>query len=221
MADGFDEPDEVGTGLRLYPKDLMGHLLLVWSIEYIEHSPTAFTVPGKPSDVVVVDVVDLANEQGEPVRDPDNATQVGLLARRCWWRQAQLIKMLKLKIGNTSPLLVVMTKGGASMGRNAPFVLTSMTGDQRAVSMAHAWMQANGDFVPSRPLPKLEARTEEPQADPWAGQQPSLPPQRPPATPPAPATPRQSTILESMVNQSIQGGARAWADRQQQGEPPF
>ncbi len=85
----FGEPEETG-GLRLNPKDIINHLLMVWACDYIPHSPTQFTQPGKPSDVIVVDVVDL-DQMGEDGRP-------GLLARKCWWRQAQLIQSLKGRI---------------------------------------------------------------------------------------------------------------------------
>ena len=202
----FDEPDEVGNGVRLYPKDIVGHLLLVWAVEYIAHSPTTFTQPGKPSDVIVVDAVDL------DAVDPETSAP-GLLARRTWWRQAQLIKMLKLKLGNTSPLLVRMGKGGATMGRNAPFVLVSQTQDALCVQRANLWLQANADFVPSKPMPAFEPPVED-LADPWAGQQPTLPAPRPPTVP-------EKSMIERMAEQGAQG--RAFADQHHSdvGKIPF
>jgi hypothetical protein len=199
---GFDEPLEFGNGVRLYPKDIMGHLLLVWAVEYIPHSPSQFTQPGKPSDVVVVDAVDLDQ------LDPETQQQ-GLLARSTWWRQAQLIKALKTKVGGLSPLLVEMTKGTAAMGRTAPFVLVSRTQDPYAVQRANLWLKANPDYVPSKPMPPMPVAQDD-GVDPWAGQtDPSmpdwakplpsqnLPPQRPPAT--VAPTPTQETMLEKMA----------------------
>jgi hypothetical protein len=104
----FDEPEETGNGVRMYPKDILGHLLLVWAVDYIEYSPTQFTKPGQPADVIIVDCVDLS------VLDPDT-NQPGWVARRTWWRQAQLIRGLRGKIGNKSPQLVVMTRGATHL----------------------------------------------------------------------------------------------------------
>lgn len=211
----FDEPDDAGgNGPRLYPKDILGHLLLVWAIEYIEHSPTQYTKPGQASDVVTVDVVDLADQLGQPVKDPETGED-GFLVRRSWWRQNHLIKMLKLKLGNTNPLLVTMSKGAAGVGRNAPFQLVSMTGNEAAVAMANAWLQAHPDFTPSKPMPKFEPREETP-GDPWADQpSPTLPPARPAVQP----TPAQATVLERLAQQSQQGRA-AWGQKDQ-GQVPF
>jgi hypothetical protein len=223
----FDELEDVGNGLRLYPKDIMGHLLLVWAIEYIAHSPTSFSQPGKPSDVVTVDVVDLADHLGTRVTDPETG-EFGMLARRSWWRQNHLIKMLKLKIGSSNPLLVQMAKGGASQGRNAPFVLTSMTAHEGAVALANEWLQAHPDFTPSRPMPKMEIP--EDTRDPWEGQNEAqliLPPPRPPAGPvqgaPAPAqTQLEAQAQETLNRLAAQGraGAAAWGAKAED-KPPF
>lgn len=223
----FDELEDAGNGPRLYPKDILGHLLLVWAIEYIAHSPTSFSQPGKPSDVVTVDVVDLADHLGGRVTDPETG-EFGMLARRSWWRQNHLIKMLKLKLGNTSPLLVTMAKGGASQGRNAPFILTSMTAHEGAVALANEWLQAHPDFAPSRPMPKMEIP--EDTRDPWEGQneaQLSLPPARPPSGPVQGAPASTPTVLESAASETLsrlaaqgRAGAAAWGTKQAD-KPPF
>lgn len=140
------EYDEVvvpssNDGPRILPSEVHNHLLLVWAVEYIDHSPTKFSTPDKKSDVIVVDVVDLSQ------RDPDTG-QLGLVARRSWWRQAQLIQTLKPFVGARNPKLALMTRGIATKGQ-PPFVLQDMRGDQEAVRVANAWRQANPDFVPS------------------------------------------------------------------------
>ena len=220
----FDEPEQTG-GVRLNPRDIVGHLLLVWTIEYIAHSPTQFSRPDKPSDVIVVDAVDLdqVTEDGLP----------GLCARRAWWRQAQLIQALRGKIGGKDPLLVRMSKGGATMGRNAPYVLTSMTTDPGCVQRANNWMLANRDFVPSTPLGASgptagpsegevygggPIRSDQPPAGHWAAQNPNLPPPRPVTPAPRPVTPQEETMLERMARQSIQhqGGPSANVDERGQ-----
>jgi hypothetical protein len=149
----FGEPEETG-GLRLNPKDIINHLLMVWSCDYIAHSPTQFTQPGKPSDVIVVDVVDLdqMGADGQP----------GLLAVRCWWRQAQLIQSLKPRIGKPDPVLARMGRGTASMGKAAPYQLISATADGQAVRLATSWLEAHPEFTPGNPTPAPTRSFEQP-----------------------------------------------------------
>lgn len=210
----FDDPDETGSGgTRLNPRDIVNHLLLVWAVDYIPHSPTQFSRPDKPSDVIVVDVVDLdqVDENGVP----------GLCARKTWWRQAQLIQALKNKIGNPrdKAILARMMRGGATMGRNAPYQLTSMTADPMCVNRANQWLQINPDFQPSQPGAHPPAPMSPPMApypvDP--GQYDHYPPQHtlPPPTPQGrPVTPAEQTILERLARQSVD------PTRGFQGEPP-
>ena len=73
----FSEPGEEFTGVRINPRDCLDHLLLIWVIEYLPHKPTQFSRPDKPSDVIVVDVVDL--DEKDPETD-----EVGLMARQGW-----------------------------------------------------------------------------------------------------------------------------------------
>src|SRR4029450_8189737 len=96
----FDEPSQEFTGVRINPRDALGHLLLIWVIEYLPHKPTQFTRPDKPSDVIVVDVGDLDEKA------PDTGEK-GLWARHVWWRQAKLIQSLKSRIGG-KPMLAYM-----------------------------------------------------------------------------------------------------------------
>lgn len=144
----FDEPDEAAVGPRVYPKDVLGHLLIIYAVEYIENSPTRFTKEGQRADVTVVDVIDL--DQVDP-----ETNQVGLLCRRSWWRGARLNQALKNKVNSGTPLLARMAKGQATQGM-PPYVLESMTSDPQAVSRANAWFAANPGFTPSRPTPKWE-----------------------------------------------------------------
>jgi hypothetical protein len=189
----FDEPEETG-GVRLNPRDIVNHLLLVWVIDYIAHSPTQFSRPDKPSDVIVVDVVDLdqVDETGVP----------GLLARNTWWRQAQLIQSLKSKIGKKDPVLVRMSKGGATMGRNAPYILTSMTADPQCVNRANLWLAQNPTFSPSVPLSRSTSTPDtmaNPDTSHWAQ------PEAPNLPPPRPVTPAEQSILERMARSSVAG----------------
>ena len=205
----FAEPEETG-GIRLNPRDIVNHLLLVWVIDYIAHSPTQFSRPDKPSDVIIVDAVDLDQV--------DENGAVGLVARKCWWRQAQLIQALRGKIGGKDPLLVRMAKGGATMGRNAPFVLASMTADPQCVGRAGQWMKLNPGFTPSSP--GVQPPVPQELADPWASSNPadqSAWPQqdRSNLPPPRPVTPAEETVLERMARSSVPRGA------QDQGPIPF
>lgn len=138
MEDEWGEPSQ-SMGDRINPRDILNHLLIIWVVDYIAHSPTRFTVQGKASDVIVVDIVDLDQ--------PDERGYQGLLARKVWWRQARLIASLKDKQG--SRLLSRMTQGTGSTGFNAPFELVSMLSDPACKSRAEQWIKAHPDFVPS------------------------------------------------------------------------
>lgn len=138
MVDEWDEPGQ-GMGDRINPRDILNHLLIIWVVDYIAHSPTRFTVQGKASDVIVVDIVDLdqADERGFQ----------GLLARKVWWRQARLIASLKGKVGTR--MLSRMSQGTGSSGFNAPFELISMLSDSGCKARAEQWIKAHPEFVPS------------------------------------------------------------------------
>lgn len=175
----FDEPAaQEFNGVRINPRDVVGHLLIVWAIEYLEHKPTQFSRPDKPSDVIVVDVVDL------DLLDPEKNNLPGLLARHVWWRQAKLIQALRPRVGG-KPLLAYMAKGGASTGFNAPFVLNSATGEPAAVQRASEWFRRNADFQPSQPFSLTDG----------VGEVPAQPTSEP-------------TLLERMTQQAIRGAAR-------------
>jgi len=139
----FGEPETAGGP---YPKDLVNHLLLVWAVDYIDDAPSKFSRAGQLADVIVVDLVDL-DETDPYTRQP------GAVARSAWWRPSKLIQALKRRLGSPDPVLAWMQMGTASAGMNAPYVLTSATGDANAVARAEAWMAANPDFVPSSQVP--------------------------------------------------------------------
>ncbi len=160
----FEEPEEFGGGERVNPRDVLGHLLLVWAIEYIEHSPTQYSKPGKPSDVIIVDMVDLS------IEDPETG-QPGYLARRQWWRQGKIIGTLKSKVGRPLPMLATMSTGVGNPGFAAPFVLVSQSGDPNAVELANQWFKNNPDFVPSEPRPRWDGGQQQQQQNPWTQNQ--------------------------------------------------
>lgn len=194
----FDDPDQtVGGGDRFNPRDIVNHLLLVWVIEYVEHSPTKFTKPGQNADMVVVDVVDL--DQVDP-----ETNDLGLLSRGCWWRQGRLIGALKKKAGSPHPILAFMTQGTASPGMNAPFELLSARTDPGCVAKAELWLEKHPDFQPSQPYVPPTNQYVQPVAVPL--QRPVLPP------------PPQPTVLERLAQQAKQGAARMPTQTE---KPPF
>jgi hypothetical protein len=137
----MDFDNEPGGG-RLNPADCLDHLLMVWAVGYIEHSPTKYSQPGKNSDVVVVDVVDLdqADEDG----------WAGKVVRSCWWRNARLIGLMKGRIGRPKPVLARMGLGVATMGK-PPYELHFADKDVDAVQRATTWFAAHPDFKPTSP----------------------------------------------------------------------
>src|SRR5262245_25841293 len=112
---------------------LAGHLLIVLPIGYIEHSPTRFTTPGKPSDVIVCDVIDLdaADEGGNP----------GKIYRAAWWRSSKLVVALRPWI--SKKVLGRIGKGVAQNGMNPPWVLNPAETEPGAMDRVKAWAQAN------------------------------------------------------------------------------
>jgi hypothetical protein len=137
----FDsEPARSNETESLYPTHCVGHLLMVWFTGYIENSPTRFTVPGKKSDAVVVDIVDLdqAGEDGYQ----------GRVYRQTWWRPGRLIGFGRPRIGRAQPVIARMIKGEMVMG-NYPYELELMDHDSDCVSRGAAWFQANPGFRPT------------------------------------------------------------------------
>ena len=173
----IDEPEELNTGTKLYPKDIINHTVLVWATEYIGHSPTQFndgSDPKKPCDVVVVDLIDLdqVSEEGTP----------GLVSRGSWWRQGRLIQRLKPRVGKPNPLIGRIIKG---LGPNGAFELMDLSADEKSLARARNWWAINGGFTPSQPFN--------------APSQPQAPvqvsPQSVPTPPPSP--------LEQLANSSL------------------
>ena len=197
-----DAMEEINFGAKIYPKDIINHTVLVWAIEYIPHSPTAYndgSDPKKPCDVVVVDVVDLDQ------LDPETQS-LGLVGRMCWWRQGKLIQRLKPRIGNRNPLLGRMGKG---LGANGAFELMDLSADERSLARAKAWWQQTGGLVPSTP-------TTAPQAPVQVSAQ---------TNPPPPPSPLEQSALaklhEHHQNNPTLDRLRALADKNQSDTPPF
>lgn len=150
----FGEPEIAGGP---YPKELLGHLLMVWAVEYIEDAPSKFSNRGAPSDVIVVDMVDLNEVEF-------GTNEAGVLSRGAWWRGGRLIGSLKRRLGKPDPVLAWMRLGTASAGFNAPYELVSATSDPESVRRAQNWLDSHPDFrplgatsrVPDPPRPSAE-----------------------------------------------------------------
>lgn len=200
-----NEMPEEFTGLRINPRDVVGHLLMIWVIDYLPHKPTQYSRPDKPSDVIVVDVVDL------DIVDPESG-QPGLLARHTWWRQAKLIQKLKSKVGTPHPWLARMAKGGASTGFNAPFVLNGAADEPGAKERAMEWASRNPGFTPSTPF--VEGQITEDMAIKTTVTDDGMPY--------PPPSPRPQTILGQIAEQAQQGANRLSHLRPpESGKPPF
>ncbi len=208
--------NEPGNGADyLNPKDLINHLLIIWSIDYVENSPTKFSKPGQPADAVIVDVVDLDGY------DPET-NQPGRLARGTWWRQGRLIRELKRCLGNQNPKLAWMTQGISTSGY-PPYELRDATTDQGAITRATHWMQAHPGFKPSTPsMSGYPVQPVQPMGQPVMGR----PPQQPQYNQPPPS---QLEQLASRAQQPLPpippgGTHHVWTHKPQepqQGDIPF
>lgn len=197
----IDEPEEINFGAKIYPKDIINHTVLVWAIDYIPHSPTAYndgSDPKKPCDVVVVDVVDLDQ------LDQDTGV-LGLVGRGCWWRQGKLIQRLKPRIGKPNPLLGRINKG---LGPNGAFELMDLSADEKSLARARAWWQQTGGITPSAPAAPVAPVQVSAQTNP----------------PPAPS-PLEQAALDRLhghhQNNPTLDRLRALADKNQSDTPPF
>lgn len=214
----IDEPDQVG-GVRLNPKMVLNHLVIVWAINYIPHSPTKYSKPDQPSDVIVVDCVDLDQV------DPETG-QPGLVARNSWWRQARLIQMLKPKIGNRNPVLLKITQG---TGANAAYVGESQTSDPMAMARCNQWFQRNPNYTPSTPLAPRNPVEEEVAEVATFHQSPAAAPRPPQGLPESPleraareaqAQNQGTSVVISRLTQMAKEGAERMKDLDYRGGPP-
>ena len=140
MNEDWADPTDI-SGDRLNPRDIIDHLLIIWPIEYVAHSPTVHSRPDRPSDLIIVDVVDLDQ--------PDENGFQGALYQHVWWRQSRLIAKCRDRIGQR--LLCYMTKAAPKPGFNPAFELLSAKGDAEALARGEAWIKAHPNFQPSVP----------------------------------------------------------------------
>lgn len=127
------------TGEYARPEALNGHLVIVFPVGYHEHLQTRFSMPGKKSDALCCDIVDLDD------KDADGLP--GKVYRSSNLMQSQLIVGLRPFIGRK--VLGRIGKGVSKTGMNAPWIITDMSTDPVAMERAKAWKVANPDFVTS------------------------------------------------------------------------
>lgn len=145
MSDyGYDEQEEMqqASGPNIKPcDDTVNHLMLIWTVGYNPDAPSKYVQPGKQSDCVYVDVVDLdqRDENGMP----------GLLARHQWWYPGFLVGFLKTRVGNQSPVLAYLTHGQATKGK-PPYHLVPAHTLPEARERANEWRSRHPDFVPGQ-----------------------------------------------------------------------
>ena len=152
MTEEWGRPAETG-GEFVKPAQLAGHLVILFPIGYIPFIQTRFSgQSNKPSDGIVVDVVDLD--------DKDEYGNPGKLYRHNTFMQAQLIASLKSQIG--SKILGTIGQGTARNGMNQPWVVIDMSGDETARQRGSAWIAANPHFRPSTFTPRAPQAPEPP-----------------------------------------------------------
>jgi len=138
------------------PKDVIGHLLLVWTREYRTDIPGKFQrQDNKPDDCLIVDVVDL------DLRGPHGYP--GFVYDRSMWRQGRLIQKLKSRAGYEYPVLVRLFRDGKPNDNTAPFDLQFQNHDNGAREMAEWWLRANPGWqgpAPRTPEPNSPVQTQ-------------------------------------------------------------
>ena len=218
----FDDDDwgpiAEGSGDYARVQQLENHLIIVFPLGYIDHHPTRFTTPGKKSDVIVCDVIDLD--------DIDEHGNSGKIYRTAWWRSAQLIMHLRPMIGRR--ILGRIGKGIPRNGMNPPWVINDASADPAALERARGWGQAHSSFVLSTFTPPAVVA---PSASPQYGPPPQQEQYRQPAQQQyqdqgygqqqyAPAQTHQQQYQQPQYAPAQQQYAPAQA-HQQQGQPNY
>jgi hypothetical protein len=146
VFDTYTEPDpnapreQDQDKARFYPKNLLGHCVLIWVNEHVQE--VAGSVSDNP-DGIDVTVVDLGLWG-------DTSNDWGYVGVNMIWQANSLIGKLKDRIGKTTPICVYMGKGQAAQrGWQPPFTLADVSSDPLTRQKAEMWMQANPGFVPN------------------------------------------------------------------------
>lgn len=227
MEDEWGQPTEVG-GEFIKPKDLRGHLLIVFPIGYVPHIQTRFSSPDKKSDAITVDVIDLD--------DKDEYGAPGKIYRNSNWMQSQLIVGLRSLIG--SKALGRIDLGMSRNGMNAPWVFNSAAEDSSARERASAWLREHPHFAPTvfslreQSSPQQETVQQRPPQNQYDRPAPSQPAQSYGIQQPAPYQDRaqvpriqveqvdeEQTVLQRL--REIQAEKARAQQAQFQDEPPF
>lgn len=177
----------VSGGDQLNPADIDGHSLIIIPVEWQADVPTEYSKAGEPSPCITVNVADLSAEGGVPV-----------VYRGVMWWNAMLQSGLKRQIGQT--ILGRMQQGQKSPGKNAPWQLLDIMGEQDWVSFAEQWLagpdgsafEAEGQAAAAAAQGKPQVSAPAPASAPPAASRPPAPapaPAGPPATRPAAAPP--------------------------------
>lgn len=184
MFDSYTEPDPNAPREgdaereRFYPKNLVGHSILLWVNDHIQEVPGAINADSR--DGLDVTIVDLG-----PYGDPNAAW--GWAGVHIIWQANSLIGKLKQRAGNPNPIVIYVGKGTpAQKGWQAPFILTDVSMDPMVRAKAEGWMNQNPGFVPN---PPRQQRSDQPAGPPQPQPypQPAPAPSGPASAPPGPA----------------------------------
>jgi hypothetical protein len=129
----FDSPSVGGGSVRA--ADLEGHVLVVEPLEHVQSISTSFG----DKDAIRVNVYDIT--------DKETHTDVLFFG-------TALIGSLKKDIGKK--LLGKMSKGEAKPGQSAPWILVDLTGNEKAVAAATAYMTAQAKASLSAPAKSVK-----------------------------------------------------------------
>ncbi|MEV6526869.1 hypothetical protein AB0M43_33555 [Longispora sp. NPDC051575] len=160
-------------GDTLPERDVLGHLLIVRPVEYVEKITTAFG----EKDAVRLDVIDL--DAPDPRTGEMGAQHVDVL-----WFGGRLVGSLKRQVGEI--VLARMTQGTLKPGATGkpPYELASALEDPAALARAEAWIAAHPKFTAAQ-----------------AATPASTPPPAPAPVPAPAATPAPSAIPEALLAQ--------------------
>lgn len=177
------------NGDQLNQADVENHTLLIYPTEFIPHLPTVHTKPGEQSPAIRCNVVDFSDPSGVPLK------YTGVL----WF--GVITNALKRQLGD-NPILARMGKGQASPGKNAPWQLIDIMGEQAWVDYANQWLdspegqewEAAGitELNRAAAAAQVAAAASPVQAAPAqapVNTPPAAPRTAPPTAPPAPAVP--------------------------------